>query len=271
MKNLDELERDVEGARTKLARDLSTLRAPATFSSFTDDLKSDARDTKDALIENAKASARSTVQNIAEDLKAKAAANPAAVLTIGAGLAWRFAHRPPIAATLIGAGLFSLLRTSAVSRPNGGHVDYLTQAKKRLKEQAGDAVDGLKEQASEFANAATTRATEIADAAMESASHWHANVSDAVRQETSHVVQQAASVADQASDVIGGVGENAAAKVRQIAAGAVQFGADQQVRDNFLLGVAGVAVAAALGLGWRRRQDERTSRASTESFRELPL
>ena len=51
--SLKELEGDVVTARARLADDLAVLRSPATFSSFKDDLKHEALDTKDRLIDNA--------------------------------------------------------------------------------------------------------------------------------------------------------------------------------------------------------------------------
>jgi hypothetical protein len=91
--SLHELERDVEAARARLARDLSTLRSPETFSDFTDSLKHQALEAKDGF-----------VSNLLEDLKAKAAANPTAALAIGAGIAWRLIKRPPIATALSARG-----------------------------------------------------------------------------------------------------------------------------------------------------------------------
>ena len=91
------LEREVEIARSRLKSDLSVLSSPRTYAAFKEDLKSEAN---------------STVYNLVDGLKARAAANPAAALAIGAGIAWRVIERPPIAAALIGAGLFSLFRTT---------------------------------------------------------------------------------------------------------------------------------------------------------------
>jgi hypothetical protein len=91
-----EWERDVEQSRARLTRDLAVLCSPETFASFTDDLKQEAFETKDALW---------------DDVKARAAANPAAVIAIGAGLAWRLVQRPPIATALIGLGVYSLWNT----------------------------------------------------------------------------------------------------------------------------------------------------------------
>src|SRR5687767_15838427 len=95
--SLNQLEREVEAARARLASDLATLRSPTTFSEFTHDLKAEALGTKDAMVEKAKSSVQSSVQGFVDELKAKAAANPGAVLAIGAGIAWRLFQRPPIA------------------------------------------------------------------------------------------------------------------------------------------------------------------------------
>src|SRR5215207_2417043 len=109
-------EREVEAARSKLAADLAILSSPATFSEFTNDLKADATDVKDEAL----AKAKSTVQGIVDDIKARAAENPAAVLAIGAGIAWHLVRHPPITTALVGAGLYSLFKTSPSSRSQGG-------------------------------------------------------------------------------------------------------------------------------------------------------
>ena len=110
--NLHQLEREVEGARAKLAADLAVLRSPDTFSEFTEGLKSETLGAKDALVERAKSSVQSTIEGFVEDLKGRAAANPSAAVAIGAGIAWRLFRHPPIATALIGAGLVSLFRDS---------------------------------------------------------------------------------------------------------------------------------------------------------------
>jgi hypothetical protein len=85
--NLSELERDVEAARVRLAGDLSVLRSPTTLSRFGEDLKRDAIEQKDALLQTARSTIQSTVLGWVDGLKARAAANPAAVLLKAAG--WR--------------------------------------------------------------------------------------------------------------------------------------------------------------------------------------
>ena len=89
-------EHEVERSRAKLTQDLAILCSPKTLAAFTDDLKQEAFETRDAFWEK---------------IKARAASNPAAVIAIGAGLAWRLLRSPPIASALIGVGLFSLWKT----------------------------------------------------------------------------------------------------------------------------------------------------------------
>jgi hypothetical protein len=110
--NLNALEQDVEQARARFANDLAQLRSPTNLTRFKDDLWAEARETKDELLEKGKEAAKDAVQRLAAELKDRAAANPAAALAIGAGLAWRLFNRPPIATALVGMGLYSLLRTT---------------------------------------------------------------------------------------------------------------------------------------------------------------
>jgi hypothetical protein len=99
---LNVLEQDVEQARARFAHDLAQLRSPANLSRFKDDLWAEARETKDELVSKGKEAAKDAANSFVEDLKARAAANPAAALAIGAGLAWRLFNRPPIATALVG-------------------------------------------------------------------------------------------------------------------------------------------------------------------------
>jgi hypothetical protein len=100
--NLDDLERDVEDARNRLLHDVGRLRAPATLSGFKDDVVVKAQEVRDEWVHKATDAASSSVQRIWSDLVDRASANPGAALVIGAGLAWRLAHRSPIA-TLVNA------------------------------------------------------------------------------------------------------------------------------------------------------------------------
>ena len=142
--SLHQLERDVEAARAKLAGDLSTLRSPATYSEFSSKLKYEALDMKDALVDKAKSSVQSTIDTFVEDLKARAAANPAAALAIGAGIAWRLIQRPPIATALIGAGLYSLFRTTSHPWERADH-GRISRPGKRSTGRAGERPRGHRE------------------------------------------------------------------------------------------------------------------------------
>src|SRR4029079_16260068 len=112
-------EREVESARTKLTEDLAVLCSPGILADFGHSLKQEALESGDRLWEK---------------LKAQAAANPAAVMAIAAGLGWRLMRRPPIASSLIGLGLFSLLRTTA--EPLDPRTSFLQQSARSLQGQA---------------------------------------------------------------------------------------------------------------------------------------
>jgi hypothetical protein len=168
--NLNQLERDVEAARVRLASDLSRLTSPQTLHGFQSDIKREAFGMKDAVIESAKSSVQSTLQGVVDDIKARAAANPAAALAIGAGIAWRLIQRPPIATALVGAGVWSLMRTPPVQTYGDPDFDYVQRGKERLQEQAGAVADQVKERALEFAQTAKEQASDFAHTAAEHAS-----------------------------------------------------------------------------------------------------
>jgi hypothetical protein len=189
--SLHELERDVEAARARLASDLATLRSPSTFSEFTEGLKSEALDTKDALVEKAKSSVQSSVQGVIDELKAKALANPAAVLAIGAGLAWRLIKHPPVATVLVGAGLYSLLRTPQGS-PESPYVTRATEVAGTLRDRASE----YGEQAGEFAAIARERAQQWSAAAQDAAAD--------IRERAVAAAQQVSQAAGSARDSVMG-------------------------------------------------------------------
>ena len=253
--SLQELERDVAAARERLAGDLAVLRSPATFSDFKDDLKQEALGTKDKLIDNAKSAATSSIQGIIDDLKAKAAANPAATLAIGAGIAWRLIQRPPIATALIGAGLFSLLRTSTPADGASTDAEHFARAKERLREQTTEVAGVVKE-----------HAAAMAESAKEKAQEWGDQAGTAAQQFAANLQKKGAAVADQASHAFGAARRDTSAKalhtaadLRQTASDATGAAMDMSKRlrvsdrDKLLLGAAGFAVTAALGLAIQRR------------------
>jgi gas vesicle protein len=246
--NIRRLELEVEAARAKLTTDLSRLRSPAAYDDFRKSLKQDAQEAKELIVDQAKSTTQSTLQGIVDDLKAKAAANPAATLAIGAGIAWRVFRHPPIATALIGAGLISLLRTPPARMSGNGTADYFSHAKGRLKDQATDLAGEVKDQAAVIASdvkdhavamaeAVKEQTAQLANASKEKVRQWSADVEGAVRDVPDHAL----SFAHQASR-------------------ATQTLLDQDTRDNLLLGTAGLAVLAALGVAYQRRNAELDSR-----------
>ncbi|MBX9775745.1 MAG: hypothetical protein K2Y71_15290 [Xanthobacteraceae bacterium] len=261
--SIEQLEREVEAARARLAGDLAVIRSPATYAQFTSELKDEAVDLKNSLVDKAKASVQSTFDNLIDDVKARAAANPAAALAIGAGIAWRMIRHPPIATALVGAGLYSLFRT-APTRVNGSG-DYLTQAKSRLGEQAAGFAGAVKDRAVEMGEAAVAKAGELASDAVDRASAMGESAKDKVA-ELAGSVKQGAQEWTSEGFAVDDIRSSAAAAQRTVArAGAAaedwarpvqEMIEDPQSRDKLLLGAAGVAVAAALGIACQRRLSE---------------
>jgi hypothetical protein len=283
--SLHQLERDVEAARGKLASDLTTLRSPATYTEFTSGLKEEALDLKDAMVDKAKSRVQSTIDDFVEDLKGRAAANPAAALAIGAGIAWRLLRHPPITTALVGVGLYSLFRTSPVQSTGSSDEEYLSLGKERLVQQASDVanvvkdgavalgenaaektselVESLKDRGNAVGAVATDKATDLAGIAKERVREW----STETRSSTQEMAGAAASTVAVASSKFEDIRRAAADEAIQVTSlvGAVadeysrplqQTLTNQESRDNLLLGAAGVAVVAALGIACQRRLKE---------------
>jgi hypothetical protein len=244
---LNALERDVEQARAKFAGDLARLRSPANLAKFKDDLWADAREVKDEVIDKAKDAAQDGAQRLLGELKARVAANPLATMAIGAGLAWRLVHRPPIATVLIGLGLIGLVRTE----PSQSYMGMNDEDPAPLRQN--DLHDG-----------GQSRTESLADDAREILQDWSAQAGDMVRDTAAQIADKAASVADRATDALHDAREVARDTVIQVTdrAGAMTARASQTLRDAvpdrderdaYLLGAAALAVAAAVGIAYQRR------------------
>jgi hypothetical protein len=262
--SLNQLEREVEGARAKLTSDLSRLRSPDTAAEFTEGLKQEAIEAKDALLDKAKASVQSTIESLIEDVKARAAANPAAALAIGAGVAWRLIRHPPIATALVGAGLISLFRTTPARMNGRTSADYFSHAKNRLVEQATEAADVAKEKAiafSETVSEQVTKATANVKDRLEDLSAQATSVAERAAEDTK---ERASAVWNKTAEDLAQVGQSARATVSsgtrdvvdQLWAPVQGSMNDPAARDKLLLGAAGLAVITALGFACQRRLDE---------------
>jgi hypothetical protein len=229
-RSMRELERDVEQARERLLSHLSVLSSPAAYSEFKQDLKHEAR---------------FTLRGILDDVKGRAAANPAATLAVGAGLAWRLLRQPPISAALIGAGLYSLWRT-APAPTQGRDFDYLSTAKTRLGEQMSDLATTVGQQTAQMAETVTENASQFAEAAKEKMQEWGSQASEEIADRTASVTRRTAHAFDEASRAVGRIPSNAGYMANKVIS-------NSEGRDTLLLGAAGLAVAAALGIAYQRR------------------
>jgi hypothetical protein len=254
---LDRLEEDVAKARERVVADVARLRSPTAMAEFKADISNTVSD---------------SAQRTLDGLKSRAAANPAAVLAIGAGLLWRFARHPPIATVLVGVGLASLFRTNPASPPSP------------VVTRTGEVLHAASEKASEFTEQArefTAQAREAAAAAAARVTENAERVTDQATQMAARVTQHGARLSEQAADTVArlhGDASAAAARVSGQAAeaaarmseGAGQFAAqasrsadrltaaaqralaDTSARDTFLLGFAALAVGAAAFINYRR-------------------
>jgi gas vesicle protein len=247
--DLNALEQDVEQARARFANDLARLRSPTNLTRFKDDLWAEARETKDELLEKGKEAAKDAVQRLAAELKDRAAANPAAALAIGAGLAWRLFSRPPIATALVGMGLYSLLRTTPSQRSSQPYMD-LNDEDPRPTYHNDDS--GL-----------VAQTAKLGDAARRKVQNWSAEAGEKTRE----VATQAASIANGATDVLRDAADaarDAATEIADTTASVAERASERleemmpsrEDRDSYLLGAAAIAVAAAVGIAYQRRARE---------------
>ena len=269
MANADALyvrEREVEAARSKLAADLAILSSPATFTAFTDDLKTDATNLKDEALAKAKNSAQATFQGVVNDIKARAAENPAAVLAIGAGIAWHLVRHPPITTALIGAGLYSLFKTTPSSRSHDGD-SFLSEARDRLSEQVSEFAVATKEKAQEVGEAVANKTSKLTSRVVDSIAEASQSAAEKIAESASAASDRAQEWRETAQTSVGGFVDDAKAALR--GGSPATFGSHsiqqswspslqpaQPSRDTLLLGVAGAAVAAAVGIALQRRMSE---------------
>jgi hypothetical protein len=265
--SLRQLEQEVEAARAKLAGDLATLRSRSTAQEFTESLKQEALDAKDALLDKAKTSIQSSIESMIEDVKARAAANPTAALAIGTGLAWRLLRHPPIATVLVGAGLLSLFRTQPAHLHGRAREDYLSYAKNRLVEQASEAADVAKEKAAAFGETVSEKAAETAADIKDRVQDLTAQATSAAGEAAKHTKERASAMWDETAETLERVGQSARSTastgmsragdtVDELWASTQSSLNDAEARDKVLLGAAGLAVAAALGIACQRRLAE---------------
>jgi hypothetical protein len=216
-----------------VAGDLVRLRSPAALSELKGELLAEARQAKDQLLERSSDYGKETAQHLLSDLKGRAAANPAAALAIGAGLAWQLLRHPPIASILVGAGIIGLIKT----RPDPD----------------ADFADGVARQAQEVSTLVAEQVQSWSEEATYVAQGAAADIVDNVSALADRAAEAAANASEVARDSVAQVAANASATGKRVAAGVVDAMPEKEVRDQFLLGAAAVAIAAAIGIASQRR------------------
>jgi hypothetical protein len=157
--NLKSLERDVGVARARLADDIAHLKSPETVARFKDQITGEITEAKDALIEKATRTAKESARRFYADVTERVRANPAAALSISAGVAWHLLRQPPITTALVGLGVYSLMRTPPTGAPEGVANRFRSQVEefgdvaaektKEWAEKAGEGIDNALDSASE--------------------------------------------------------------------------------------------------------------------------
>ena len=211
---LDRLEGDVRDARRRLKSDLEVLRAPATSSSFKEEVLGEARQSRDDIVANVREAATNRAEHLIADIRDRAAANPVAVGAIAAGVGWRILRKPPITTMLVGYGLISLWRTKPGQPSPGAETVY------RAADMAVEAKEQVEKWGSEAGEAIARVTDVVVPAVTETVQRWSAHVGEAASQATSSARSLVAS--------------------------------GSQKRDEVLLGAAAVALVAALGLCLKR-------------------
>jgi hypothetical protein len=230
--SLNAHERDVENARAKLTRDLAVLCSPRTMAGFTEGLKQEALETRDAFW---------------EALKARAAANPAAMMAIAAGLGWRLMSRPPIASALIGLGLFSLWRTSAQPLDTGS--SFIQQSTRSLRTQGEDFAAAASDLAVQAKDAVAAKGGEAWDAAKVNMQTW----AEAAGEGLDKAGAQAKSVGNAVLDNLRRQRRDLRDEISEVTSTAREAFREEDTRNTLLMGLAGVAVAAAVGIACQKR------------------
>jgi cell division septum initiation protein DivIVA len=257
---LDGLERDIRATRARLAANISVLTSSATLDDLTSTVKSEALGMSDDLMDRARTSGMEMLRRGIDDLKDKAMENPVAVAAIGAGIGWKLWKNPPIASALVGYGLFSLLRGSA--------EDPVQNAVRDAGERLGETASAVRRTAMRTTHDLRDKAVSIADQAQSKASSLLGDVQDKAAAITGGVRDKTAAMAGEASSALSSMSDETTEFGREMWATSQRAGHDlldevaeraralrTDPQSQILLSIAGVAVAAAVGVAVSRYRD----------------
>src|SRR5262249_4044174 len=155
------------------------------------------------------------------------------------------------ASALIGLGLFSLWKTQPRTAydATGRRLDYMEQSKEVLKEQAGQAFSAAANIAEKAQEAAAAKGSEVWDRAKEKMYELQGQVGDSVAEATSRLKSSGEDVLEQ----VRAKKHDARDRIQEVASAGIDKIRDDDTRNTVLLGLAGVAVAAALGVACQKR------------------
>lgn len=283
---LDDLERDVAEARSKLTADLQRLSSPEVFSGFKAGVSRDLDSLKQQALETTKEVARERAQNMVEMVTDRIVANPAAAAAIGAGLAWRLFRHPPLSTALVGLGLYGLLRSNG----NGPTADRMGRSANRTRDgrqgidwgrkaeafaenargQFSDALGAVRHHAADAASVVRKTAADAAAAASETIGEATAATHEKISAAASDTRDKLADIAEGATIRLSDIASEAGDRSRRMGSSAVntaanwtedgrrkvsRFVEDTEPRDAVLLGAAAVAIVTAIGLAAQRARD----------------
>ena len=148
---------------------------------------------------------------------------------------------------MIGVGLFSLWKTEARRSDDCGS-SYLQQSKQALKEQAGELVSAASEIAGHAQEAGSAKGSEVWGGAKEKMGEW--------AEALGHASSRLKSTEEAFADDIRHKQHDFRDQIQDVAAAAAEKVRDDDTRNKVMLGVAGVAIAAALGIACQKRISE---------------
>jgi hypothetical protein len=262
--DLDSIERDIRTTRARLAANLSVLTSDTTLDELKSTVKAEALGVSDDLMDRAKTSGLSMLRKGLDDLKDKAMENPAAVAAIGAGIGWKLWKNPPVASALVGYGLFSLLR--------GSDNDPLQNAVRDVRDRIEDTTHAAVKSARESVHDLRDKTASIAEGVQRKASTLLGEVQDKAAAGTGELRHNVSALAGEAR----GTASRLTADAEAMGQDAKEFGQDLWARSQrsgqvlfddvadrarqlradpqsqILLSIAGVAVAAAVGVAVSR-------------------
>jgi hypothetical protein len=155
---------------------------------------------------------------------------------------------------LIGLGLFSLWKTQPRTAydATGRRLDYTEQSKEVLKEQAGQAFSAAADIAGKAQEAAAAKGSEVWEGAKEKMREVQGVVGGSVADTTSKLKSSGEALLND----IRAKQHDVRDEIHEVATAAMDKVRDDDTRNALLLGVAGVAIAAALGIACQKRISE---------------